>query len=531
MRRDLQHLARSEFDLIVVGGGIYGAWAALDAAQRGLSVALVEQGDFCSATSANNHKIIHGGLRYLQHGDLRRMRESIRERSILLRNAPALVRPMPVMVPTARRWSQHRLVMGAALLVNDLVGSDRNDELAAGWQIPRGRLVGPAECADLCPQMDTAEMTGGAIFHDAQVLSTERLVLSILRSASAAGASLANHVRVTGYLRRDPKGGGTRGSRPVCGVRAVDRLTGDPLEIRGRLVLNCAGPWSAELARLLGSARQEAHYDVFKAAVLVVRDMGLKTAIAIPGRSRYRDSAEVLRKNYRNFFITPWRGLSLIGTFYAPHAGSADRCAASEAEIACWLNDINAAWPGFGLTRADIYRVMTGLLPRAAGSEEDPQYAKRAKIIDHGRQDGIEGVISLIGVKFTTARGVAERAIDLAVRRLGCAAAGCATHTTPLDSAPAPEPDICRAAAELEADPAALRRVITRAVRREMACTLGDAILRRTELAAAGVLSESCLATCAAVAARELGWDPMQTQREVEQVRAACGQGGFVNAA
>jgi glycerol-3-phosphate dehydrogenase len=524
MQRDLDNLAQRQFDLLVIGGGIYGAWAALDAAQRGLTVALIEQGDFCSATSANNHKIIHGGFRYLQHGDLRRMRESIRERRVLLQNAPGLVRPLPVVVPTSTSWSRHRLLLKGALVMNDVVGAQRNRGLAEDRRLPAGRLLTRTACSELAPGIDLADATGGAMFFDAQILSPERLVLSILERASESGAVLANYVRAAAYLRD--------GNR-IVGVRAKDVLGGGTLEVRARLVLNCVGPWSAEQLLTMGRGRNAPDLEIFKAAVLVTRDIGLKCALAVPGRRQYKDTAEMLRKNYRNFFITPWRGLSLIGTFYAPHWGSASTCQVDEGELVAWLREINEACPSLGLTRPDVYRVLTGLLPRGGGvTSAEPQYAKRYRIIDHRHTHGVGGLMSVVGVKFTTARGVIEQAIDAVAEQLNARCGDCRTHVTTLESDPTLSQDVARASAEMQASPTALRAAMQKAAREQMACTLADAVLRRTDLAVAGAPATECLRECAAAMGDELGWGLMRRDREVCGVEGSFrGGGGIVHAA
>jgi glycerol-3-phosphate dehydrogenase len=522
MQRDVDDISRRHVDLLVVGGGIYGAWAALDAAQRGLSVTLIEQSDFCSATSANHHKIIHGGLRYLQHFDVRRMRESIRERSILLHNAPGFVRPMPVLVPTARNWSRHRQLMRGALFANDLMGAGQNRGVPNERRIPCGRLLSQAHCKALAPGFDLTDTTGGALFYDAQVLSPERLVLTILMRAAETGALLANYVRATGYIRDGDR---------ITGITARDVLSGSDLTIRAKLVMNCVGPWTGEQAQELPTGTG-GDLDIFKAAVLVVRDVGLTSAIAIPGRRPYADSAEVLRKNYRNFFITPWRGLSLIGTFYSPHRGPASLCQVTGDEIASWLDEINEACPSLGLTRDDVFRVLAGLLPRGrGGTPEEPQYSKRFRIIDHRQTHGVQGLLSVVGVKFTTARGVAERAVNLAAALLHARGGPCRTHRTVLECSPAISLDAPRAAAELQAEPAALRAAIVRAAREEMACTIPDIVLRRTDLGAAGAPSAECLAECASILGEELGWGLLRRDREVHTARGMFTEGGIVNAA
>lgn len=522
MQRDLPHLARSEFDLVVVGGGIYGAWTAFDAAQRGLSVALIEQNDFCSATSANNHRIIHGGLRYLQHGDIRRMRESIRERSILLRIAPDLVRPMPVAVPTTRNWSQHRLVMRSALLFNEAISARRNAGLPRERQIPASRLLSLEELSAMSPGILHEGATGGALFYDAQVLSPERLALTVLQHAHSEGAVVANHVRATGYIRQGDR---------TAGVQAMCALSGERFEIRGRTVANCVGPWSAEQICLSGEGKPE-DLDTFKAAVLVTRDLGLKAAVAVAGRTQYSDPSEVLRKNYRNYFITPWRGLSLIGTFYALHEGAASTCSTTEQDVEGWLKEINGACPSLDLGRKDVHRVLAGLLPRAPGSHDaEQQYAKRFRIIDHGAHGGMRGLLTVVGVKFTTARGVAERVVDTVAKHLNRELSPCRTDRTFLKSSAFVPVDARLAAAELREHPCLLRSTIQRAVQREMACTLSDVVLRRTDLASAGDPTEQSLAACADIMGDLLGWSAASREREFDDVRTACGLRRSVNAA
>ena len=224
--RDVDWLATSEFDVVVVGGGIYGVWATLDAAQRGLKVAILEQNDFGSGASANSQRVVHGGLRYLQHADFKRMRESIRERSNMLRLAGHLVEPMPFLVPTYGLGMRGKPAMFTAMKVNDFVSRDRNDGLHDSQLLPNGRLVTPEECLKYAPGLEKQGLTGGAVFYDAQVNNSERLALSVIRSAVAEGAVVANYVRATGLLRDDGK---------VIGVSAEDRLTGKTFEVKAKV--------------------------------------------------------------------------------------------------------------------------------------------------------------------------------------------------------------------------------------------------------------------------------------------------------
>jgi glycerol-3-phosphate dehydrogenase len=209
MRRDPSSLVDQRFDLLVVGAGIHGACIAWDAALRGLSVAVIDRGDFGAATSANSLRIVHGGLRYLARGDFPRMRESIRERSALLRIAPGLVEPLPVLVPTYRTsLRQGKFAFRLALATNDVLSSGRNRGLESTRHLPRGRSISRSECLRLFPWFASKGLSGGALWYDARLRNPERLVFSFLCSASRRGAVVANYVRADQVLLQDGAAGG-----------------------------------------------------------------------------------------------------------------------------------------------------------------------------------------------------------------------------------------------------------------------------------------------------------------------------------
>jgi len=546
MRRTIERLGEQVYDVVIVGGGIHGAWAALDAARRGLGVALLEKSDFGSGTSANSQKIIHGGLRYLQHADLARMRESIRERRNLLRVAPHFVHPLPFVIP-CYRGRMPRSALALALTINDLVGFDRNRLLPADRMLPASRLISRDECLAACPGLDRDGLTGGAIFYDAQVHHPNRMIIAILRSAVAAGADLVNYAEVRGLLS-------SRGT--VTGVRGSDGLDGRTFNVRARVVLNCAGPWTADVLGLPGAGASMGNARLFKAVVLVTRPIVGDAGVGVPSRSPFRDQDALVDKGPRYLFITPGRApgrdTSLIGTFDSPFSGRADRLTVTEVELRRYLEQINAAYPGARLARDDIYFVHTGLLPAASGDDpgDGVRYPKRARIIDHGRQDGPRGLISVIGLKYTTARAVAERALDLVVRALGTGSGPCRTAAAPIHGAGAIAPgarqtagpsaeamqhlvrthgaaaaEVLRSIAEeprlgepLSKEHALPRAAVVHAVRAEMARTLADVIFRRTELGLAGYPGDACVHACADLMASELGWDDRRRGAELRAV-------------
>ena len=224
MTRDLPRLAEREFDVLVVGGGIYGLTIAYDSAQRGLSVALIDRGDFGAATSFNHLKTIHGGLRYLQSADLRRMRESIRERRVFARISPRWVAPLAFAMPTGASLARNPIAMRTALAIDAFVGRDRNDRVDPARHLPAGRVVAGLECRDLF-EGAIRTVASAAVWHDYQTIDGDRLTLAFAHAAASNGAVLANYVEATGPL--------ATGER-VGGVRARDNLTAQTFDIRAR---------------------------------------------------------------------------------------------------------------------------------------------------------------------------------------------------------------------------------------------------------------------------------------------------------
>ncbi len=238
VKRDLGALAGRRHDLAIVGGGIYGVCAAWEAARRGLSVCLLERGDFGGATSSQSLKVVHGGLRYLQHADLRRFREGVAERRSFLELAPHLVDPLPFLIPTYGRGLRSREAMALALLVNDVLSVGRNPRGDPSKRIPRGRVLRRGAVLDMLPGLAGTGLTGGALWYDCQTWSTERLLLAFLTAAVEAGAAAANQAEVIGFL-------GTPGMR---GRRARARR-------RGRRAARHPGSCRAECSRAVGGCR------------------------------------------------------------------------------------------------------------------------------------------------------------------------------------------------------------------------------------------------------------------------------------
>jgi len=478
--RDLARLAEREFDVLVVGGGIYGLTIAYDAAQRGLSVALIDRGDFGAATSFNHLKTIHGGLRYLQSADFRRMRESIRERRAFARIAPRWIAPQAFAMPTGPSLTRNPIAMRAAMALDALVGRDRNEGVDPARRLPAGRIIAGAECREL---FDGAirSVPSAAVWYDYQTVSGDRLTLAFALGAAAHGAQLANYAEATSPLRLGGK---------LAGAHVRDALTGQTFDVRARMLVNAAGPWAATV---LTDTGMRPRWPLLKAMNLVTSRPARKASVVGATRAG------------RALVMLPWRGRTLIGTSESPDERQPDDQSASREEVNAFLTDINETFPALGLRADEVTLVHRGIVPAAAASGRMSLLA-HSRVIDHGDDGGKRELISIVGVKYTTARAVAERAVDLVLRKLDRKPVRCRTAETVLPGAGLDDRD--------DDDP------LAHAMREEMAQTLSDVVIRRTGLGAAGYPGDPIVSDIANRMQIATGWSEEQKRRECEALRA-----------
>jgi glycerol-3-phosphate dehydrogenase len=552
MVRNLRNLSRHTYDVLVVGGGIYGVCVAWDAALRGLSVALVEKNDFGHATSSNSLRVIHGGLRYLQHGDIRRMRVSMRERTAFMRIAPHLVHPLPILIPAYGYAMRGKGILSFALWLNRLVGWDQKQLPDPEKHLPKNRVVSKQECQRLFPGVEIKELKGGAIVHDCQMSNSERLVLCFARSAAQAGAEIANYVEAVALMME---------RRRVRGVRARDLLTQNEFCIQARTVVNACGPWIGHLLDEVDGQQWPRQKVLLSKGfnLLTNRQLVSQHAVGIYGATSFKDGDAILDKGSRLYFILPWHDRALIGTAHLPYDGNPDDCRVTECEIDNFIREINQAYPAGNLKSRDIVCAYGGLVPAAGHRGGDVQLVRHHRIYDHQREDGVEGLISLSGVKFTEARYVAEKAVDEIFRKLGQRPSHSMTAVTPLYGGRIERlNDFMRSetqkrSQELSREIAGLllrqygsaysdvlkylQRVpheppigevsklikaeTLYAIREEMAQKLTDVVFRRTTVGLPGHLTEASFETCLAVMASELRWNEQRVQRETEELRRA----------
>lgn len=552
MKRTIAQLTGQVFDLLVVGGGITGANIAWDATQRGLRVALVDKQDFGGATSSNSLKTVHGGLRYLQDMNLRIVRKMIKERRALLHMAPHLVRPLPVVMPTVKNKLMRSLpVLGTAVKLNDIVGYDRNAGLDPASQLLGGKILSRDMLLGYLPGLaEDTKISGGILWYDAQIVNTERLLLSIVQTAVEGGAVVANYIAVKQYLLEQNR---------VIGVEAQDQISGRPFEIRAKVVINAAGPWVDKLLNTLPITIPTPTFHLSTAMNLVTRQILPKTAVGLSSQYQHPLSDGRMEERSRVLFVAPWRTYSLVGTIHAPYDGELNTQWVREHHISGLIDEINRAYPDAKLTRDDVYLVHQGFLPMLPDTPDSTAVTliREGQVYDHALDNGVDGLLSAVGVKYTTGRYLAERSVDKIFQKLGIPPPDCHTQHTRLISGqiehldtfmrtgmdswavelppyqierlltnygsqvgalrPLLEADRDQAQPVGE-DTAVTKAEIIHAVQSEMALTLSDVVLRRTEMGSAGLPSTQTLTDTASLIATLLGWSKAKQHQEIDQL-------------
>ena len=548
MRRDLGVLSDSLFDILVIGGGIHGAAILREGVLRGFKTALIEQGDFGQATSANSLKTIHGGLRYLQQADLRRIRQSIISRRRFMEFAPHLVRPQSFLIPVYGHGFKGKEALAAALTVNDLLSWDRNRNLPEENYLPRGRVLSRKECLNRLPDIEGQGLTGGALWYDGLVQHTERLTLEFILAASEKGATAANYVRAEGLLVEK----GT-----VQGIIAKELFSLAKFPVRARMVVNASGPW---LTELLQSWPQTPKLSLnwVKGMNLVVR----KPLFQEFGVGLRENKKTTGGRGSRLFFFVPWHGQMMIGTAYNRYVGKPDRCRLEEKEIAEFLEEINAIYPPARLRLDDVSFFHFGLQPLSEGQDENeahPEPDRHSVIIDHKSLNNLKGLISVKSTKFTTAPLLAEKVLDLITAKGDLPVRGSLQFQDfPNENRLLTEEELAELtgrnrtiSTRLPADhfrenygprsrallpyaygdqeapqlisqhPLLTAAEVRYGIREEMALKLSDIIFRRTSLAQAGCPTRESLQKVAEVMSLELGWDEIRRKREIEEILRA----------
>jgi glycerol-3-phosphate dehydrogenase len=538
--RAIETLAGEQFDVLVIGGGVTGAGVALDAASRGYSVALVEKADFASGTSSRSSKLVHGGLRYLQNFDLGLVREALLERQLMVKLAPHLVRPLPIVVPAFEGARLDRLV-GIGLNMYDVMATPRlrgrlggrraaprgrgtDDGWESDWSPSRHRVLAGEAVVELLPALSARGPTSGYLFYDCQT-DDVRLVLTILGEAERFGAILANRVEV---LELDP-----------AGARVREAESGSEFVVRADNVVNATGVWADRIRP------EELHSEAEVPTIAPSRGTHLTLATEdLPLRA----GAIVPAGEGRSIFALPWLGRSLIGTTDNNYDGDIDHVRPPAEDVEYLLDAVNQFF-GTSFEPGVLTGAYAGVRPliSSGDTKKSVDISRKAELYETS-----SGLITITGGKLTTWRRMAKLAVDRLVEREG-REAPCRTHEIPLGepAEPASLPRVTGVAdgaydalaaryghaAENVLAVAASEPTLSEAIvpgmpdllaeapfsaQCEQARTIGDVLLRRTRLgilAAREVCSDDVLGRVARALGSELGWDAARTATEVQRFR------------
>lgn len=390
--RDLLQGSQSLYDVVILGGGIVGTGIARDAALRGMSVALLERNDLSCGTTSRSSRLIHGGLRYLDTHDFNLIFKDLREREKLLHIAPHLVHPLKFVVPNYDRGTYQRFRLRLGMILYDL--------FSAGKSIPSHRMLSVSKIADLEPRLKKEGLQGGALFYDCQASFVERIAVENALSAKEMGAKIFNHVRIEG-VKKEAAGD--------YSVFVKEVLSGKPLTIRSRTIVNACGPWADDVLRLLSSASN------LKGTRLLRTTKGVH--IVVPKVSQ---NAIILyaKSDNRLFFVIPWSEYSLVGTTDTDYSGDPGEVQPNEEDIDYLVRESSRFVEG--ISRDKIQFVYSGVRPLVRSSSEkenESQVSRNYRIVDHSLQ-GMDGVISVLGVKITSYRIASKGATDFLSKKL-----------------------------------------------------------------------------------------------------------------
>jgi glycerol-3-phosphate dehydrogenase len=524
-------LEDAEYDVVVIGGGMAGAGVARDLALRGVSTALIEQGDFASATTSQSSKLIHGGLRYLELFDFSLVRESLRERETLRRLAPHLVRPLPFLVPIYRDSSRS--------LIKVRIGLKLYDWLAPGRDRERYRVLPAIDTLSLEPALRARDLRGAGYYFDDLLVYPERLCLENVLAACRLGARAFNYAQVAEVVR-DPKG-------RITGVRARDLLTGRVATLGARVVVNATGPWVDQLRELARVSERGPR--------ILRRTKGIHCLLPkLTERAIYHSTGDD-----RMIFVIPWREFSLIGATDSEFDGDLDRLHATGDEVNYLLDEVYKVLPDPRVSPAEVVYTYAGVRPLSFEKGKRASDVSRAhKIVaeERGR------FLSITGTKLTCFRSLAAELGDQVVRTLGRSGPGrsdrIALDGTDDEVSPVEARawlDVSGEAAATGLRPETLETLVTtygrgwsrvidlagkvaagteplcpsnpdvvaelhRAVQDEMAVSLQDVLLRRTGIGTSRCQGQDCAESIGRRMAQLLGWTPRRLDAELDAYRA-----------
>ena len=406
--RDLSELRNQHFDIVIIGGGITGAWLSLHCAQQGYKTALIEKHDYASQTSSSSSKLLHGGIRYLQQIQFAKVRESAMERAEYLYAAPHLSQPVAFLVPTYPDFKRSKFFLNCGMMAYRLLCLGENKIISSKEQnLPKTHSLNATELNQIYKLDDDAH-TGAVVFYERHMLDSERMVLSILQTAQKYGAQTYNYVSATEFINENNQ---------LKGIHAVDELSGDTFEVNAKLVINASGPFIDNLNTKLSNANNAPKINGFAVGSHIITRQLSEHAIALT--SKYQSNAK-LDRGGRHIFIIPWRGYSLIGTSYDEIDSPKENLTIQSDHVEQLLEAVNEGMPSAKLTRSDIVSGYSGLYPLNTDNIKSTVYqgSGEYQIIDHERANGVSGIISALGAKFTTGRKISELTMKVVEQKL-----------------------------------------------------------------------------------------------------------------
>lgn len=534
------------FDVIVIGAGINGAGIARDAAMRGLKVLVLEKDDVASGTTAWSTRLIHGGLRYLEHYEFHLVRESLSEREKLLHIAPHLVKPLGFVVPVYDSSKRGPLLVQAGMILYDTLSFSKS--------LDRHKMLSREKTINQVPGLNSDGLKAAALYYDAQTEYAERLAVENAVSARDHGAYVLNYARADRLVIEHGA---------VKGVEFTDLLTGEEHAAYAPVTVNVAGPW---VDRILSGAEEEhgagEGYDERMIGGTKGSHIVVDPFPGAPDEALYVEA----RADGRPYFIVPWNGRYLIGTTDFRYDGDLDHVEAEEWEIEYLLDETNHVIPGANLSREDVLFTYSGVRPLPYKPEGSESSVTRSHIVHDHEKGGLNGgeviggLVSIVGGKLTTYRNLARQTVDLVYRKMGHKPPACRTAEIPLPGGEtgdfeafsacfrsesgltealstrllslygARAPEVLAVADEspglLEPlgsperpETALIGAEVVYAFRTELAKTLSDVLLRRTMVGMGPHVGLDVDEAAARVAAEHLGWDENRTQREIETYR------------
>ena len=389
--RDPRQACKREYDLIVVGGGVHGAMLALEATRVGLTPLLLEKEDFGGATSFNSLRLIHGGFRYLQTLDYARLKRSAAERHWFLENFSHLVKPLPCMAPLYGKGLRRKSTLNLAMRIYDFLTKDRNLGLRPEGGIPSGKLLSIDETIRNFPLVDQSGLQGSAVWYDGYVENSQRMIIDALRIACKKGATVLNYTEAKQLVSDSGR---------VRGVVAHDHVTNINYTFSADIIINVAGPWCRNIARHFDCDEKNLFRSMLAWNILFdrapVSDNGVAVTSGKAGSSH-------------TYFLVPWKNRLLAGTGQAPWPHESRRACPTQDQILNFIEDLNSAIPGLNLNFAEIIYTFSGL--QSATTEGGKDFVTSDVIFDHSSKGGVRGLFSVSGVKLTTSRYTAEKAL------------------------------------------------------------------------------------------------------------------------